>query len=153
MRRRSRGWSYVQQWRHPVVVNTIIPPVIDKHRQHHAVGLGVVWSGASFRTPQQGRQRFHQSILEFSALVTVYNQGHTKYDVVNQQVRHRVGALILHGEGLCPLTEVVSDHQDVAESLRCRGHRRPEYPWQYGPSDDRWGYFLKGGGGPPGTSS
>ena len=103
----------------------VIPPVIDEHRQHHeacatktfnhTVRLWVVKSGA-------GTQRFHESILEFSALVTVYDEGHSKsqYDVVDQQISYSISTLILHRESLHPLTEVIGNHQNAPESLRCR---------------------------------
>ena len=98
----------------------VIPPVIDEHRQHHTIRLWVVRSGACFR--MQGTQRFHESILEFSALVAVYDEGHSKsqYDVVDQQISYSISTLILHRESLRPLTEVIGNHQNLPESLRCR---------------------------------
>ena len=128
----------------------IIPPVIDEHGQHHevssvetfnyAVRLRVVRCSSSLRASQKGTQRFHKSILELPPLVAMNNQRHTKSlnNLLDQDIRHRVGTFILYRESFRPLTEMVSDHQNVAVAVRCR---ITECLSQYDPSDDRSEYY------------
>ena len=50
------------------------------------------------------------------------NQRHTESqnNLLHQDIRRRVGTLILHREGLRPFTEIVGDHQNVAIGVRRR---------------------------------
>ena len=110
----------------------IIPPVVDEHGQHHEaisvetfnhdVRLRVLKCRSSLCASQKGTQRFHKSILELPPLVAMNNQRHTKSqnNLLDQDIRHRVGTFILYRESFRPLTEIVSDHQDVAVAVRCR---------------------------------
>ena len=110
----------------------ITPPVVDERGQHHeansvetfnhAVRLQVVGCSSSLCASQKGTQRFHKSILELPPLVAMNNQRHTKSqnNLLDQDIHHRVGTFILYREILRPLTEIVSDHQNVAVAVRCR---------------------------------
>ena len=68
------------------------------------------------------------------------------YDIVYQQIHHRIRAIIFHGKGLYPLTEVIGNHSNVTITILGRVtdvqgiHHNTEC-------------FLMGDDGPPGTSS